>query len=122
MDDDPETRALLRDLDGVRIRIYEINRNSDKVSARVEQMQVKLQREGWEPILLVREEDSQTHMLAKLRDDRILGLTLLTIEDDEEVVVINLMGEIRPQSFSKVMVALDVDSPNARNVKVANVN
>ena len=41
---------------------------------------------------------------------------------DGEVVVINLMGEIRPQSFSNVMVALDVDNDSAKNVQVASVN
>jgi hypothetical protein len=122
IDDDPETRALLRDLDGVRIRIYEIERNSDRVAQRLSNMQSKLQQSGWEPVMLVREEGEETHLLVKIRDERILGLTLLTMDEDSEVVVINLMGEIRPQSFSNVMVALDVDNDNARNVQVASIN
>jgi len=122
IDDDPETKALLKDLDGVRIRIYEIERNSHKVAARINGMQKKLQSNGWEPVMLVRDEGEETHMLVKFSEDRILGLTLLTMDEDSEVVVINLMGEIRPQSFSNVMVALDVDNDNARKVQVANVN
>lgn len=122
IDDDPETKALLKDLDGVRIRIYEIERNSHKVAARINGMQKKLQSKGWEPVMLVRDEGEETHMLVKFREERILGLTLLTMDEDSEVVVINLMGEIRPQSFSNVMVALDVDNDNARKVQVANAN
>jgi hypothetical protein len=122
IDDDPETQALLRDLDGVRIRIYEIERNSDKVARRIAGMQSKLQQSGWESVLLVREEGEETHLLVKIKDDRILGLTLLAMEEDSEVVVINLMGEIRPQSFSKVMVALDVENKSARKVQVASIN
>ncbi len=137
-DDEPEAQALLKDLDGVRIRVYEIERNSSKVANRIDAMQARLLEAGWEPVMLVREENEVTHLLVKFRDDRILGLTLLAMEganaggregdgeaDGEsggEVVVVNLMGEIRPQNFSKVMVALDVDKQSARNVQVAHAN
>jgi len=73
-------------------------------------------------VLLVREPGEETHLLVKVRNERILGLTLLATEEDSEVVVINLMGEIRPQNFSHVMVALDVKNDSARNVKVAQAN
>ena len=145
-EDEPEAKALLKDLDGVRIRVYEVERNSAKVANRIDAMQARLLEVGWEPVMLVREENEVTHLLVKFRDDRILGLTLLAMEnanaggreedgeadgegdgegDGEsggEVVVINLMGEIRPQNFSRVMVALDVDKQSARNVQVAHAN
>jgi hypothetical protein len=123
IDDDPQARDLLRDLDGVRIRVYEIERNPGKVADRLVAMQARLQQSGWEPVMLVREPGQETHLLVKMRDERILGLTLLSMEEqDSEVVVINLMGEIRPQNFSNVMVALDVDNDKARNVQVASAN
>jgi len=130
MDDDEEGGALLRDLDGVRIRVYEIENNSARVAKRIDTMQARLLAAGWEPIMLVREEGEVTHLLAKFSEDRILGLTLLAMEEANkedgeesgEVVVINLMGEIKPQNFSKVMVALDVDKKSARGVQVAQTN
>jgi hypothetical protein len=126
MDGDPEARALLRGLDGVRIRVYEIENNSARVAKRIDAMQDKLLETGWEPVMLVRDDGEVTHLLAKFSDDRILGLTLLAMEDADEgsgeVVVINLMGEIQPQNFSQVMVALDVDKKSARNVQVAQTN
>ncbi|HET6566291.1 MAG TPA: DUF4252 domain-containing protein [Xanthomonadales bacterium] len=129
-DDDQETRALLRGLDGVRIRVYEIERNPGQVANRIDAMQGKLLENGWEPVMLVRDKGEVMHLLAKFSDERILGLTLLAMEEARqgsgegsgEVVVINLMGEIQPQSFSNVMVALNVDNKSARNVKVAHAN
>ncbi len=119
MDDDPQTRALLRDLDGLRIRVYEIERDKEQVASRVAEMQSKLQQAGWEPVMLVREEGEEMHLLVKIKNERILGLTLLAMEQDSEVVVINLMGDIRPQNFSRVMVALEVEHDSARHVQVA---
>ena len=130
MEDDDEGSAMLRGLDGVRIRVYEIERDSSEVASRVDAMHDKLLEAGWEPVMLVRDEGEVTHLLAKFSDDRIIGLTLLAMEEASkedgeesgEVVVINLMGEIQPQSFSQVMVALDVDQKSARDVQVAQVN
>ena len=113
VDDDPETQELLRSLDGVRIRIYEIDRNPDRVAGRIEKMSLKLRDQDWQPIALVRQEDEQTHMLIKMSGDRIAGLTLIAMEPSE-AVVINVMGDLRPEMFSDTMAALDVDAPDVQ--------
>jgi hypothetical protein len=48
-------------------------------------------------------------------------MTVLVSDGESEAVVINLMGEIRPQQFSDVIVALDVDTPGVENVQLAEV-
>ena len=117
-DDEPEIAALLRDLDGVRIRIYEIDGDAERVARRVKKMSSRLREDNWQPVVLIQEDNEQTHMLMRSDGDRILGLTLIT-SDGEEAVVINLMGHIDPSHFSNVMVALDVDAPD---VEVAPLN
>jgi hypothetical protein len=109
-EDEPETAALLRDLEGVRIRIYEIDGDAERVAGRVRDMSTQLREDDWHPVMLVQEDEEQTHMLMRSDGDRIEGLTLLT-SDGEEAVVINLMGHLNPQNFTEVMVALDVDAP-----------
>jgi len=115
-EEEPETAALLRGLDGVRIRIYEIDGDPARVAARIQRMSAHLRKDRWEPVMLIQDEGEQTHMLIRQRGNRILGLTLITSDGDSEAVVINLMGDINPEKFGDVMVALDVDAPK---VKVA---
>ena len=117
-DDEPETAALLRDLDGIRIRIYEIDGDPERVAQRVTKMSKDLRDDDWQPVMLVQEDGEQTHMLMRTDGDRILGLTLIT-SDSEEAVVINLMGHLDPSNFTDVMVALDVDAPD---VEIAPLN
>jgi hypothetical protein len=117
VEDDPETRELLRGLDGVRIRIYEIDGDAARVATRMNDMSRKLEKGGWEQVMLVRSEDEQAHMLMKMNDGRICGMTVLVSDGESEAVVINLMGEIRPQQFSDVMVALDVDAAGVEQVQ-----
>lgn len=119
MDDDPETRALLRSLDGVRIRVYEVDGDYEKVSSNLERMGRKLQDDDWAPVMLINEEGERTQMFAKSSSSGIQGLTIVSA-DSNEVVVINVMGDIDPANFTDVMVALDVDK--APEAQVASVN
>lgn len=119
IDDDPEIRELLKGLDGVRIRIYEINGDAGRVAARIDNMSRHLQDDGWEPVMLIREEDEATHMLLRTVDGQIRGMTVLVSDGESEAVVINLMGEIKPQQFGEVMLALDTDTPGIEDVQPA---
>lgn len=119
MNDDPETKALLKSLDGVRIRIYEVDGNSDRISRNLKSMGQKLQGDDWAPVMLVNEGGEHTQMFAKSNSRGIQGLTILSV-DENEVVVINIMGDIDPAHFKNVMVALNVE--DAPDVRVASAN
>jgi len=117
VDDDPETEALLRSLDGVRIHIYEIDGEASRVASRMERMSRKLQAGGWEQVLLARSGSEQAHMLLKVVDQQICGMTVLVSDGESEAVVINLMGDLQPEQFADVMVALDVDAGGVQEVQ-----
>ena len=120
IDDDPEIVALLRGLDGVRIRVYEIDGDATRVASRMRRMNDHLQADGWESVILMREQNQEEmHLLLKSRHGSIRGLTLLTSDGEAEAVVINLMGEIEPARFSDVMLALEIDAPGALDVQPA---
>jgi len=119
VDDEPEVRELLKSLDGVRIRIYEIDGDPGRVATRIDRMSLSLQDDGWEPVMLIRENNEATHMLLRTVNQQICGMTVLVSDGDSEAVVINLMGTIRPDQFGDVMLALDVDSPGVEDVRIA---
>lgn len=119
LDDEPETQTLLRSLDGVRIRIYEVHGDNERVARRFEHMGRKLGNDGWQPVMLVREEGELVQMFSKSSNNSMLGLTIVSA-DDEEVVVVNVMGDIQPEHFGDVMLALNVD--DAPEVQIASAN
>ena len=119
IDDDPETRQLLQNLDGVRIHIYEINGDPGRVAARMQRMDKHLRAGGWEPVLLVHDEQDEVHMLVKMRGGEIRGMTVLASDGETEAVVVNLMGEIPPAGFRDVALALEIDAPGLQDVRVA---
>jgi hypothetical protein len=119
IEDDEEMAKMLASLDGVRIKIYEINGDSGRVASRMNAMSIHLREDGWLPVALVREKDEAVHMLVQMDGQRIIGLTVLASDGEHEAVVVNLMGEIDPSGFGGMMVALDLDSANIQDVKVA---
>ena len=119
LDDEPETQALLRGLDGVRIRTYEVYGDTNRITQKFERMGGKLLDDGWDPVMLVHEEGELVQMYAKTSHEAVHGLTIVSV-DESEVVVINVMGDIDPVYYADVMVALDVD--DAPEVQIAVVD
>ena len=119
MDDEPETQALLRSLDGVRVRIYEVHGDNGKIASNFEKMGNNLVSDGWNQVMLMQEEGELVRMFAKPSGSRLQGLTIVSA-DHEEVVVVNIMGDLDPKNYSDVMGALDVDG--APEVQIAAVD
>lgn len=118
LDDEPETQVLLRSLDGVRVRTYEIYGDHERITRNFERMGGKLLDDGWSPVMLVREEGELVQMYAKYDSKGIQGLTIVSA-DESEVVVVNVMGDINPENFGDLMLALDVN--DAPDVQIASV-
>jgi hypothetical protein len=114
VDDQPELQALLREVEGVRVRIYEINGDALAVAEEMDQMSLKLRDQNWEPVVRVVEEGSRTHVLMKGTADRISGLTVLT-SDGLEAVVVNVIGDLEPEFFAQTLAALDVTMPGLQS-------
>ena len=110
VDDDPMVRELLRNLDGVRVQAYRIEGDPDDVAEDLNAIGTRLRGAGWEPVIRVREAGETVHVLMKLEQARIAGLTVLA-SDSLEVVLVNVMGELRPELFGEAMAALEVSVP-----------
>lgn len=117
-EEDPETQALLRALDGVRVRVYELTGDGHRVERRLQRMSTKLEQDGWTPVALVHGEDEVVHMLLRSRRTDILGMVVMVV-DDTEAVLVNVMGNLPPEMFGQAMVALDLHAPD---VVVASVD
>lgn len=108
VEDDPEVRTMLGNLEGVRIRIYALDDDTVAVTEKINEMGAALRDKHWEPVIQVRDEGETVHMLAKTVDGDIVGLVLMAI-DDRELVMVNVMGSLQPDMLDTAMAALTVE-------------
>lgn len=109
--EDPEAAALLKRLNGVRVNVYETTEMAEGAVDYVKTVSSQLSQRGWESVVTVNSADEQVRIFMKLNSDRVEGITVMAVQDDEAVFV-NVIGNINPEELGKVMDKFDIDMGN----------
>ena len=108
---DPEMAALLRDLKAVRVYTYEVDGDVDRVLERVNGIRERLIQAGWQQVVATRDDGELVAALVKMQEPgKIRGMAVIA-QDDEDLTLVNVIGDIRPENFGAIMAELDVDVP-----------
>jgi len=105
---DPQASALMRDLEGVRVNIYNTAGNTQPALAQMNQAKAALQAEQWMPIVQVKEDGEDVQMFSKIEGDLMQGMAIMVV-NQEEAVFLNILGSIDPAQVGSVMKQLHVD-------------
>jgi len=105
--EDPDAAALLKRLNGVRVNVYETTGMADGAVDYVKNVSSQLGRTGWESVVTVNSNEEQVRIFMKINGDKVEGITVMAVEEDEAVFV-NVIGNINPDELSKVMDKFDV--------------
>jgi uncharacterized protein DUF4252 len=114
LDDDPEIGPLLRELRAVRVYTYEVNRDAEDVAQRLQAVHSELVADGWLPIVKVREDNENVSVLLQPAEhgrNGNRGIAVI-VQDSSEVVLVNLIGNVRLDQFAEYMVDLEVELPH----------
>jgi hypothetical protein len=106
--DDPMAEEALRNLESVRVHVYNTAGDTTPASERMTAVNESLQALAWEQIVRVREPDQQVDIYIKHGDNIVHGLTLMAV-DEEEAVFINVLGDIDPEQLGAVVKHIDMD-------------
>lgn len=109
--DDPKALETLRDLKAIRVYTYRTDREFKKLRNRAKFTAAQLADRDWTPVLTVRESDGFVSALFRIDGDHVRGLAVIA-QDQSELTLINLIGEIHPEMFGDYVAAFDVDDPN----------
>lgn len=108
----PETAEVLSSLKGVRVIGYATHDDASVARQMFAEVKNTLKSKGWEPVVQVNEEDEQVLIYMKLNGTVMDGMTVMTV-DDEEVMFINIIGQLNPKQLGKVMDSFDIDIDGA---------
>ena len=112
---DPETANIFNKLKGVRVSVYATGGDSGAALDQVSRVKNLLTASDWQPIVQVNEDGEQVQIFMKMDGDKMNGLTLMAV-DDEEAVFINVIGQLDPDELAAVMDNFDVDIEDALEI------
>ena len=108
----PETSEMMSQLKGVRVFGYPIEEDPTVARERFSEVKSNLKSKGWEPVVQVNEDDEQVLIYMKMNGSSMEGMTVMTV-DDEEVMFINIIGQLDPRQLGEMMDNFDVDIDDA---------
>ena len=109
--DDEEIGPFLRELRAVRVYTFDGIADSKQVADGIEKLRVELADDGWLNVATVREDEELTSVF--LRPDKDFahhGLAVI-LQEPDEVVLVNLIGNIKLDFINGYMADLDVEAP-----------
>lgn len=101
---DESFAELVANLERVRVQVGKPSAvDAAGLTRRIADSKTTLEGAGWHKIISVEEKTEQVYFYAFERDERIMGLTGFVNDAGDEVVVINIVGDIDPRTLGRIL-------------------
>ena len=109
--EDPDLADLLRKLKSVQVRGYDMSwTDFDEVQGRIKVLARRLEAQGWDTIIRVREDDEDINIHVRVDDGAIAGMVVMVVAPgDDETVFVNIVGEIDPEQIGRLGRKFDIE-------------
>jgi hypothetical protein len=113
-DEDPELADMIGKLLFIHVQAFPVDEvKLSSLEKKVKAASKQLEKKDWEIIVRVRDkrEDEQVYIyvLPTKSDQIISGLVVMVIEEDEDAVFINVVGDVDPAQIGRIGDAFDID-------------
>ncbi len=102
--EEPQAADIIRNLKRVRVNVVELNdANRAATLERVSTIRQKLEAQGWTPFVNVREDakGEDVRIYARTHGENVIdGLVVTVIEGHRQVVLVNIVGDIKPEQIA----------------------
>lgn len=115
--EDPEFAAMIRGLLSIRVQVVPLKGGKgEAIKPKIGRAVEWLEDKGWKTMLRAREADSEVYIYLKQVGDKIVGLTLLSLEggSQPEAALINIVGHFDPDQLERLGGGLNIDIPQMK--------
>jgi hypothetical protein len=103
-DEDPQFSAAMEKIERIRVQVGSVaDRDSSGVRAAIDGAVERLESSGWYRMITVRDEEESVVVLALERDGLLRGLSVFVHDGEEEVVLVNIAGEMDPELIGSLI-------------------
>ena len=108
---DPDVAELLRGLQLVRVNVVGLDDgNRGEMEKRVKNIRTELDSHGWERVVTAQQKDQDVGVYLKTRgQEAVEGLVVTVIEGNHEAVLVNIVGDIKPEKIAVIGEKLNIE-------------
>lgn len=94
-EEDPQARAILQNVDGIRVNVYSIDEDANRASIHeaISHNTNAVFDASWRPVVRVESDAQSVYLYVKEYESTLLGIAIVAL-DEEELVFVNLMGSL----------------------------
>ena len=101
---EPEVADVLKGLKSIQVNVLGLNdSNRDSVEDRISSIRSKLTDASWDRVVTVQKENEDVGIFMKTRGpEAVEGLVVTVLKGGKEAVIVNIVGDIRPEKLATV--------------------
>ncbi len=109
-DEDPVLAAMLTKLRAIQVRTFRYRPGlHNQLLSRTDGLSRRLREQGWDAIVRVRDDGENVDMFMRASGEKVQGMMVTVVSpDEEEVVFINIVGEIDPEEVGRLGSRFDI--------------
>ncbi len=112
--EEKQVSDVMKNLTEISVRVYDLDDGDFKgdlgqIKSLINSLAGEMKSMGMEQLAAIREEDSTVYIMAEMGADSMQGLSVMSLDDDSELVVIKIGGQIMLKDLAGLMGRFDVD-------------
>ena len=108
---EPDVAELIRGLQLIRVIVIGLDEeNRAEMEKRIKKIRSELDAKGWERVVTAQKKDEDVGVYLKTRGaDAVEGLVITVIEGNREAVLINIVGDIKPDKIAVIGERMNIE-------------
>ena len=107
---EPEVTQVIEGLKQIRVNVLGLTKeNRDDMKKRITGIRETLDKSGWERIVTAIENNQDISVFLKTKDAKTVEGICVTVVDKDQVVLVNVVGNIQPEKLAVVGERFDVE-------------
>lgn len=117
--EDPELSSLLNNLKLVKVNVFSMDKfNIDEVRNIMKSVTKKIDRNKWELMVRTKEPGEYVEIYTQFGpNDSMTGLVVMAVDEDDEAVFVNIVGNIDPAKLGKLSDKFNIPKLNSLEIE-----
>ncbi|WP_395377788.1 DUF4252 domain-containing protein [Marinicella sp. W31] len=112
-EEDQQISNIVQGLSRISVKVYDLDDHEDldldALKNALDQQAKWLKSQSYQPLASLREDDSVVYIMGLMSDNSMKGIQVYSLDDDDELILINIDGELLLNDLSKLMEHFDVN-------------